>query len=351
MISLKRYLDLEPESSLSKAWDERRLSDALLQALRLTLGTVGKAAAEVCASTGAPLKARLDAVGATLAAEPSSQGVEISTKEAVEAMQSWGDQTALHLQRKTVEIRELLIVLAKSAEAVGQRDKNCARQLHEVTDRLKLVAKLDDISEVRSSILRTATELKSSIDRMAEEGQAAISQLRSQVSVYQSRLEEAERVATRDSLSGLRNRHCVEGHINRRIEASTPFCLLMLDLNGFKAVNDTYGHLAGDSLLKQFASELQSASRSDDVIGRWGGDEFVLLLDCPFPQAAQRTERLRQWIDGEYTIEGRDEKIRLQVTASIGLVEWRHGETMNDIIARADADMYRHKAFAKSATK
>jgi diguanylate cyclase (GGDEF)-like protein len=84
-----------------------------------------------------------------------------------------------------------------------------------------------------------------------------------------------------------------------------------------------------------------------DVIGRWGGDEFLLIFDCALPEAQARAERLRKWICGSYTLEGRQGEIKLQVHASVGLALRDNDETMNELIERADAAMYAEKELAR----
>ncbi|HEV2487822.1 MAG TPA: GGDEF domain-containing protein [Terracidiphilus sp.] len=184
---------------------------------------------------------------------------------------------------------------------------------------------------------------------MTAEGKAAIDQLREQVSTYQAKLEEAEKIASRDALTGLRNRLCVESLIERQIGAKVAFCVAIADLDGFKKVNDEHGHLTGDELLKQFATELVSACRSTDVIGRRGGDEFIILFVCSFPDASAQSDRLSKWVCGNYTIRGKSGAQKLMVDASIGLAEHMPGETMKDLLARADAAMYEQKATSKKA--
>jgi diguanylate cyclase (GGDEF)-like protein len=88
--------------------------------------------------------------------------------------------------------------------------------------------------------------------------------------------------------------------------------------------------------------------RSTDTIGRWGGDEFILLLHCGLAEATAQIERLRKWVCGNYTIQANSVPTKLQVGASIGLSERLADETMNELIARADAEMYRDKAAARA---
>jgi diguanylate cyclase (GGDEF)-like protein len=118
----------------------------------------------------------------------------------------------------------------------------------------------------------------------------------------------------------------------------------MLDLNRFKDVNDTYGHEAGDDLLKQFSTELRSASRATDAVGRWGGDEFVVILDGHLSEAQSHVERMQKWVFGSYTLRPGAEGPKVETTAAVGLVEWQTGETLKQVLARADALMYKQKA-------
>jgi diguanylate cyclase (GGDEF)-like protein len=117
----------------------------------------------------------------------------------------------------------------------------------------------------------------------------------------------------------------------------------MLDLNGFKEVNDLHGHEAGDDLLRQFSSELRSTSRAADVVGRWGGDEFIVVLDGTLPEAQARVQRMQEWVLGSYTVQKASEESKIDMTAAVGLAEWQPGETLKEVVARADALMYQEK--------
>jgi diguanylate cyclase (GGDEF)-like protein len=254
----------------------------------------------------------------------------------------------LHYRQKTAEVKDLLIVMARTAESVGARDQRCAGQISEVTARLKTIASLEDLTQIRSSIEKSAAELKTSVDRMAAEGKQAIAALRAEVSSYQTKLEEAEELASKDALTGMRNRCWVESEIERRIAAGGPLSVAIVDIDDFKRVNDEHGHLVGDELLRQFAGELKSACRSTDVNGRWGGDEFILVLGARLAEAETQIERLRAWVCGSYPVVSRKGPMKLKLEASIGLAEHKPGERMNDLLARADAAMYARKDAARS---
>jgi diguanylate cyclase len=309
---------------------------------------MGKCSLDACPGLGRDLKNELGKLGEGLTGFSTVKEIEATEKSVREKLKDWGGHAAAHYRQKTAEVKEILIVMARTAESVGVRDERCAQQINEVTSQLKTIANLEDITQIRASIEKSAAELKTSIGRMAAEGKAAIDQLRVEVTNFQTKLEEAEHIASCDSLTGLRSRLCVEGQIESRMAAGLPFCVAVLDINDFKQVNDTYGHVVGDELLQMFASELKSRCRANDMVGRWGGDEFVVLLDSGMRVSKTQTDRVREWVCGNYTLHGRSGTLKLRVSASMGIAEYFPGETMKGLIARADAEMYRQKAATRA---
>jgi diguanylate cyclase (GGDEF)-like protein len=328
--------------------EPRLLLPLAVAAYRSALAEMGNCGLDACPVLGEELKQGLLELGEVLGAEISSEAVEKAEIGVREQLQTWGRRSALHYQQKTCEVKEILLVLARTAESVGERDQCCARQITEVTTRLRGIANLEDLTDIRGAIEKSASDLKTSIDRMTAEGKAAIDQLRSQVSTYQARLEEAEEIASRDRLTGLRSRLWVEAQIEQSLHAGAPFCIAIIDIDQFKRVNDEHGHLAGDELLKKFAAKMRSVCRDTDTIGRWGGDEFILLLHCRIVEAQAQIDRLREWVCGNYTVQGSFGPQKLGVCASIGFAERQPGETVKKLIDRADAEMYRNKAVSKA---
>jgi adenylate cyclase len=149
--------------------------------------------------------------------------------------------------------------------------------------------------------------------------------------------------ASQDSLTGLANRRSVDSDLDLRSRGENPFSVIYIDLNGFKKINDTYGHQAGDELLKQVGGRLRLVFRSTDIVGRWGGDEFVALVDGSLADAQTHLHRISQSLSKEFEISCGKEKHRVSLGAAIGVATWRQGETVSEVLQRADAEMYEQK--------
>jgi diguanylate cyclase (GGDEF)-like protein len=234
------------------------------------------------------------------------------------------------------------LTFAQTAASVAASDAEHVMRFDALTARLEKVATLDDVTELKSAVLASARELRTSVDQLSAT-RLSIRQMQSELHTYQARLDEAEQQATHDPLTGLLNRRKIEMLIERRIQRGHPFSVGLIDLDGFKAVNDSLGHRAGDDLLKQFASDLAANSRPTDAVGRWGGDEFVAIIDAPGAEARAHFTRVQQWVAGSYTVEGARGKAKVNIDLSIGVTEWRPGVSVSEMIEEADGRMYEAK--------
>ncbi len=356
MISIRKYLDGAQSAETGRAHvesspgDGRNLTAAALGGYSAALLAMGRCGAGVCPALGLELKEGLGKLAENLARAQSPESVAVADESVQSQLEDWARLAARHYQKKAGEVKDILLVVARAAESVGERDQRCAQQIRAVTTQLKSFANLDDLTQIRASIEKSAAELKSSIERMTAEGKAALEQLRSEVSTYQAKFEEAEQIAWHDSLTRLGNRLWVEVQMESRIKAKTRFCAAILDIDGFKRVNDEHGHVVGDELLRQFSMELRAACRSTDVIGRWGGDEFIVVLDCGLPEAEAQIERVSKWVCGNYSVAGRAGRIKLRIDASMGVAEYMAGGAIEELIDRADREMYRRKARPQNNT-
>lgn len=172
---------------------------------------------------------------------------------------------------------------------------------------------------------------------------------RSEEELMESRAE-LERAARHDSLTGLPNRRLLTDRLDQALARARRsgqwMALLCLDLDHFKAINDTLGHVAGDALLVAFAERLNGCVRESDTVARLGGDEFVILLqDMRHPGDAEVIARkIIEAMRREFQVESR----RLRSTTSIGVASTRGESSAQDLLKRADAALYQAKGAGRN---
>jgi diguanylate cyclase (GGDEF)-like protein len=157
-----------------------------------------------------------------------------------------------------------------------------------------------------------------------------------------SAMDRIESLANRDDLTGLPNRRAITTWLGEQIavcgRTGVPLSVGLLDLDHFKRINDAYGHLIGDRALQHFAKEAQGAIRETDSLGRYGGEEFlIVLVGAALDKASEPLERIRTRIaDADWTIIDHD----FQLTLTIGATEYAPGESVESLMRRADMALY-----------
>jgi diguanylate cyclase len=336
VISLKQHIDACGEE----------LARAAVSVYGKALAAIGNAGAQAMPHPGAGLLKSLSTLRESLSDDISPDQIAAVSQSVEQEIAQWGAGAAQYSNDRANEVKEMIVAVTGAAAAVGESDERYVSQFGNLTAKLDSIARLDDLSTIRRSVVQSAAELKTVVTKMAEEGEKSISRLRAEVANYRTKLEQSEQREAIDPLTRVANRREIEAQIEERIFWRRDFCLAILDLNGFKQINDVHGHVAGDDLLKQFAEELRTQFRSTDVVGRWGGDEFVVIIDSTLEGAQLSLDRVRKWAFGQYKISDGKELVPVRMWAAIGLAAWDGKETAVQLLARADELMYDEKGIS-----
>ncbi|BAV78449.1 GGDEF [Pseudomonas chlororaphis subsp. aurantiaca] len=245
---------------------------------------------------------------------------------------------------------------ADSSSAAREMDTQIREQVDGLQSSVQEAADLDDLKQVLEShlegLLGTMDHHQKQRDEREKEVAARLQSLAERVSSmeqeaqgYREHLEEQRQKALIDPLTGLPNRAAWSERLEHEVaqwqQHGNTLLLAMLDLDHFKRINDNYGHLAGDKVLKIIAGVLRKRLRGSDFIARFGGEEFVLLIpNTSWPVGARLAETLRAAIEAcPFHFKGE----RVTITMSIGMSAFKPGERSDLVLKRADQALYRAK--------
>jgi diguanylate cyclase len=245
------------------------------------------------------------------------------------------------------EIEKMVSVLSDVVAATSETRNDCvevARNLAQPVDQKSL----REIADSLIASLRSIETQHATLEKQLESSKGELQSLQQALTMVAVE-------ASRDPVTGLANRRCFD----RTMEAITerakndrlPFSLLMIDIDHFKRFNDRLGHLIGDSILKLVGTVLNQSAREDDMVARFGGEEFAMILaNADLDTALMVAERVR------VKIMGREMKRRSTgenlgtITVSIGAATYRTNEDPRNLIKRADACLYEAKATGRNKT-
>ena len=220
----------------------------------------------------------------------------------------------------------------KSTHDLGELKRAVAGQLHHVVRAMDAFKRDEDEREQRLKV--RYDDLQSKVEQMEKESREVRAHM------------EAEKLrATTDALTGLPNRAAYDERINDEVARwkryQTGFAVVVGDLDFFKRINDTYGHLAGDKVLRLISKVIKLKLRNTDFIARYGGEEFVILMPSTTAEEAHRAvDKIRQAVaKSPFNFHGKP----VTVTMSFGVTETRDGDDGESLFSRADAMLYKAK--------
>ena len=247
------------------------------------------------------------------------------------------------IKKSATDLKDVVAVLAEATESLSQRDNRHGTQLSRISGSLEAISQIDDLTQVRITLSRQVSELRTCISTMAQDNESALAGLQKEIVAFQQKLEKVQVEASTDPLTGVANRRRCTREISRRILSRNPFGILLFDLNKFKSINDTLGHAAGDLVLNMIARRLLAKVGPDDLVCRWGGDEFVVVR-AGFPEelAAGGAEITRH-LTGTFPIALNGVTHQVTVGAEFGWANYQEGDTPEQLFSHADRRLYMTK--------
>ena len=252
-----------------------------------------------------------------------------------------GDAAAAEFERRAdaalagvlTHVRDHAAEGAKFGESLAGASRKLARS-----------GSYDTVNEIVLSLISDNRTMQHKVNALTEK----LEQSRFQIMRLRSSLNKAEEIGSRDPLTGLGNRRYFDNALNEEVarasEGDATLCVSLADIDHFKAINDKFGHIAGDVVLKRFADLLTANLKGEDKVARFGGEEFAILFpDADLAEATSILDRIQKQLESKrWAVAASGERIGA-VTASFGVARLREGESADDLLRRVDAKLYEAK--------
>jgi diguanylate cyclase len=242
------------------------------------------------------------------------------------------------------ELRKILENILKHVTDAGGQFNKFGAVIKKFSQELKLDLDIDAVSKVVEGILNETKEIMLSGENLRVHMQESTDK----VEKLSKNLEQIQEQATTDLLTGAKNRrYLTTAFYEEALQADaaeSDLCLIFADIDHFKIINDNHGHLVGDNVLKRTADKIMNYVKVRDIVIRYGGDEFVILLpNTPLNGAVTFAEKLCSYFKN-LTWKSKDKSQFIEpIQLSIGVAQYRKGESLESIIQRADKALYKSK--------
>jgi diguanylate cyclase len=246
-------------------------------------------------------------------------------------------------QKIRSEMRDLMQDLGSSLQDAGQDAERFDGHLAGVVENVEQGASLADIKHLLESLIEETRTMRKSTQLLHEHLEAKSHEIQ----LLQEELEQERRRASTDPLTELANRRAFIETLqraSREVSSSHPLSLLMIDIDHFKNINDTHGHLIGDRVIRFLAQVLKQNTKGKDLAARYGGEEFVVMLgDTGLRGAEAVAESIRTAVADAKLVRSDNKQPLGRITISLGVTAYRPGEDPIDAINRADQALYQSK--------
>jgi diguanylate cyclase (GGDEF)-like protein len=258
-------------------------------------------------------------------------------------LQSHHDSAVRHQAQRDEDWRAVAVALGEAAATLEERNDRQSVRLREVTQQLQHVSRVTDLADIRRKVAKQVLEIHRIREEMWRENNASIHQMQAQLVEVQERLKKAETRAASDALTGLMNRGEGERLLAARLESGEVLSVILIDLDDFKQVNDRWGHNAGDQVLKTVGHVLAHNVRLCDAVCRWGGDEFMIILNTELQTARKRAEALRKALCIRHQLVILGNITEVWTSASFGVAQNDGNDDVEALVGRADLNLYENK--------
>jgi len=264
------------------------------------------------------------------------------------------DKQKAYLNAREKEFRDIIDLLTKAMVNVNTENEDFNLKVYAQSEKLEKIIRLDDIRKIKSALKMEVENIREVIREKEANDKGRVEVLSRQVETLSVELAKAREESMRDGLTDAYNRKAFDRQMKNLVQRNSvmqaPFALMMIDIDNFKAINDTHGHPLGDRVLVSLVAKCREYVRAEDFPARYGGEEFAIILPgASIKNALKKAKHICKAIaETSYRVDVEGKEIELAVTVSIGVSAYRAGDSEIQVIERADKALYAAKHAGKN---
>jgi diguanylate cyclase len=259
-----------------------------------------------------------------------------------------------YLTDREGELKDIIDILTNAVVDLDNESQEYNQKILEQSGKIEQITYLDDIKKVKQALISEIEQMRRTVREKQSNDNVKLEALAQQVDTLNSQLKQAHTESNTDSMTGIFNRKAFDRQIAELVERNTvakfPFSLLMLDIDNFKSINDTYGHQTGDRIIMAVVNKCRQNIRGEDFFARYGGEEFVIILPgASLRNAVKKANYICKAVAStRYRLSDSKDEQTLKVTMSVGVSCHQKADTVDSVIKRADKALYAAKHAGKN---
>ena len=299
-------------------------------------------------------RSQLELYRARLSEAGSRESLESTAQACLATCNLYFKQVLVFQSERETEFGEVIDILRKAVAEVAGEANTFHTRLLSASERFTRLSEIEDIRELKKQIAQEVSGLQNLVAEKRKQDEALCSKLSQTIEGLHSELNQVREEATLDPLTGVANRGSFDRTLRHWVKAygenGKSFVLAMMDVDDFKHLNDSHGHQVGDRVLVTMIEQLGGWLRETDFLGRYGGDEFVVLMgDTKLAEVKPRLSDLLEKVCAPGYQYGEGEQASMvRFTVTCGLAEFTPGQSPEDVIRQADEALYEGKRRGKN---
>lgn len=299
-------------------------------------------------------KQSVDALAKCFTSEEKRKAIEQALNDSKQVIAAYIKKAKEYLHDREAEFKNIIELLSSSIQTLSGENADFHIKLYKSSSRLEDLTQLDDLRRIKEELRSEIDQIRQTIQEKQQRDEQRLEALAREVEGLRVDFHKAKQASMTDGLTGVFNRAAFDAQLARLIDhnllSTTPFCLLMIDIDNFKQINDTYGHQVGDRVILAVTQGCQALIRKDDFLARYGGEEFALILpSTSLRHGLKKAKAMCKSIaNARYWVDTSKSRTTMSFTVSIGVSAYQANDTADNIIERADQALYEAKHLGKN---